>query len=130
MIDDELAAMLEKASAHWESLSAVDRALAEDQQRRSWVKAETGRDPGIHPLAKEVLRLRQELANQRAGKLNRDERDRLDCLRRRAYHLENRIDRAPASELFHDKAELSALRWAIQRISGEYVSTPLPAEGT
>lgn len=110
---------IEKAQAHYESMSTVDKALMEAQQKRSWVFGETGRDPGLGVLAAEVLRLRGELEGKRAGLLNREERDKLERLKKRAYHLQNRIDNRPRYDLSYDKAELSALRWAIQKISGE-----------
>lgn len=47
--------------------------------------------------------------------LTRDERRRLDVLRRRLQYLEVRIDRSP-SELSFDRAEASALKWAIIKI--------------
>lgn len=118
----DLAEAIKRATEHYESLSAVDKALADERQKRSWVMGETGRDPGFSVLAMEVLRLRQELAGQREGKLNRKERDKLERLKKRAYHLQNRIDRSPRFDLTHDKAELSSLRWAIQKISGEVVT--------
>ena len=118
----DLSEAIQKAAAHHESLSAVDKALADEQQRRSWVIGETGRDPGFSTLALEVLRLRRELAEQRGGKLNADEARRLWRLKKRAYHLQNRIDRSPRMDMSHDKAELSALRWAVEKISGETLS--------
>jgi hypothetical protein len=108
-----------KAMAHYESLSAVDKALMEAQQKRSWVIGETGRDPGLGALANEVLRLRRELKGQR-DKLNSEERGKLEMLKRRAYHLQNRIDKAPRMDLSYDKRELSAIRWAVERIGGEH----------
>jgi hypothetical protein len=114
----EISELAAKAIAHYESLSAVDRALADEQQKRSWVMGETGRDPGLSVLAVEVMRLRRELAGQRST-LNRRERDKVEALKRRAYHLQNRIDNSPRMDLSHDKRELSALRFAIEKISGE-----------
>lgn len=71
-------------------------------------------------LAFEVLRL-----SKIPGTLTAREDEKLQRLRKRAYHLQNRIDSRPRYELTHDKAELSALCWAIQRITGE----PFTAQG-
>lgn len=38
---------------------------------------------------------------------------RLGMLRRRAEHLQRRIDANPTRNLSYDQAELSALRWAV-----------------
>lgn len=118
----DLSDMIAKAVSHYDSLSSVDKALADEQQRRSWIMGETGRDPGFTVLAQEVLRLRKELAGKRDGVLSSDDRGKLERLKRRAYHLQNRIERSPRYELAYDKAELSALRWAVQKISGQSIT--------
>lgn len=51
------------------------------------------------------------------------EHERLDRLRKRAHHLQNRIDARPRYDLSYDKAELSALCWAIAKISGKPFTT-------
>ncbi|WP_422097521.1 hypothetical protein [Variovorax sp.] len=48
---------------------------------------------------------------------------RLGMLRRRAEHLQRRIDANPGKRLSYDVAELSALQWAI----GELDPKPVPA---
>lgn len=56
--DQALREKVEAARKWYESLSPVDRALHDDDQRRSWVRGESGTDPGEHVLAAEVRRLR------------------------------------------------------------------------
>lgn len=53
----ELCRQMRAAVAEYEALSPVDKALADSDQRRSYVKGETGCDPG-DALADEVRRLR------------------------------------------------------------------------
>lgn len=60
--------------AAWPS-DPIERALMEDDQRRSFVRGSTGRDPGEHPLAAEVRRLRAEHAAAVAA-ARMDERQR------------------------------------------------------
>lgn len=124
----DLSEKIKATVEHYESLSAVDKALADEQQKRSWVIGETGRDPGFSVLALEVLRLREELKKERGWQLNADGKRKVERLKRRAYHLQNRIDRMPRIDLSHDKAELSALRWAIEQITGEVFDAPFDAE--
>lgn len=115
-----LADLLRRAVARFERLSPVDKALEEAQQRRSWVIGETGRDPGLGALAEEVLRLRRELEWQRGGKLDAKERERVERLKRRAYHLQNQIDSRPRMyNMDRARAELSALCWAVEKITGK-----------
>lgn len=45
------------------------------------------------------------------------ERERLERLEKRAHHLEQRVSTSD-KDLFYDKGELSALRWAIAFIKG------------
>lgn len=54
-----------EAMNRYNALSPADRALTDDEQRRSWIRGETGRDPGPHPLAAEVQSLRTECGGQR-----------------------------------------------------------------
>jgi hypothetical protein len=56
-LDHEFKQKVAEAVARYESLSPVDKALHDSEQRRSWVRGETGRDPG-DVLADEVRRLR------------------------------------------------------------------------
>ena len=115
-----LGALMQRAADYLKSLSPVDRALMDDQQRRSWVIGETGRDPGPNVLASEVLRLRRELEWRRGDTLDAKETERLERLKRRAYHLQNQIDAKPvAYNMDRSKAELSALCWAIEKITGK-----------
>lgn len=51
---------------------------------------------------------------------------RLRMLRRRADHLEGRIAANPDKHLSFDKAELSALRWAVSVLDPQ----PEPEKGT
>jgi hypothetical protein len=53
----DLSEQVRRAVARYEALSPVDKALHDSDQRRSWVRGETGRDPG-DVLADEVKRLR------------------------------------------------------------------------
>jgi hypothetical protein len=63
----------------------------------------------------------------RGGALTSRERDRIDCLTRRLQHLEARIKRRLVAGLREDQVnfdrqEASALRWAIEAITGKPVS--------
>lgn len=52
------------------------------------------------------------------------EEERLQRLRNRAYHLQNKIDAKPINyEMGYSRAELSALCWAIEKISGQPFKT-------
>lgn len=52
--------------------------------------------------------------------LGTKELERLQRLRNRAYHLQNKIDAKPINyEMGYSKGELSALCWAVERITGE-----------
>lgn len=114
-----LSELLKQAVARVDAMSPVELALMEAQQKRSWVIGETGRDPGLGVLAEEVLRLRKELEWQRGDKLEAKEIERVERLKRRAYHVQNNIDWKPrAYNMDRAKAELSALRWAIEKITG------------
>ena len=57
----EIPALLAAAVAARDAMSPVDRALHDAEQQRSWVRGETGRDPGPNPLMEEIQRLRAEL---------------------------------------------------------------------
>jgi hypothetical protein len=64
----------------------------------------------------------------RFGVLNRKEAERVQCLLRRVRHLEARIARrlaegAHGDQVGFDRSEASALRWAIETITGEAVPT-------
>jgi hypothetical protein len=104
-------------------LPPVERALMEAQQKRSWVIGETGRDPGLEPLALEVLRLRRELQRHRGDPLDAKEAERLERLKSRAYYLQNQIDARPRYNMDRSRAELSALCWAVEKITGEHFDT-------
>jgi hypothetical protein len=113
-----LSELLHRAADYMRGLSSVERELMEDQQRRSWVRGETGRDPGPSALVGEVLRLRAELS-KRHGQLDGKEIERLERLKRRAYHLQNQIEAKPIRyDMSRSRAEMSALCWAIEKISG------------
>lgn len=47
--------------------------------------------------------------------MSRSRRARVDCLKHRAEHLEERIEQAAEQgrDLTYDRAELSAIRWAL-----------------
>ena len=51
-----LTELVKRARKAYEAMDPVSRALADSDQRRSWVRGETGRDPG-DVLADEVRRL-------------------------------------------------------------------------
>ena len=56
--------------------------------------------------------------------LNKKEIDRIERLKRRAYHLQNKLDNMPRNyDMSYTKAELSALCWAVETISGKPFST-------
>jgi len=56
--------------------------------------------------------------------LTRKEIDRLERLKRRAYYLQNKIDMMPINyNIDNTRAELSALCWAIEKISGKSFTT-------
>ena len=56
--------------------------------------------------------------------LIRKERDRLERLKSMAYRIQNRMDEKPMHyNMDYSKAELSALCWAIERISGKPFKT-------
>jgi hypothetical protein len=57
----DLAAAVKAAMDRYEALEPIDRALAEDDQRRSFVRGQCGRDPGASPLADAVRQLRAAL---------------------------------------------------------------------
>ena len=119
-----LSQLLERAVDRVRGMSRTERALMEDQQRRSWVIGETGRDPGPHPLAEEVFRLREQILKNAEGKLAPKEIERLERLKRRAYYIQNQIDSRPERyNMDRSAAELSALCWAIEKISGKPFST-------
>lgn len=46
----------------------------------------------------------------------RQRQRRLEVLRRRAAHLQRRIEADPARQADHDKTEIAALRWAIAEL--------------
>lgn len=59
-----------------------------------------------------------------APRLTPKEEERLQRLRNRAYHLQNKIDAKPINyEMGYSRAELSALCWAIEKISGKPFKT-------
>jgi hypothetical protein len=58
--DGELYALIDKARAAYEAMSPVDKALADSDQRRSWVRGEVGHAPA-DVLADEVRHLRSQL---------------------------------------------------------------------
>jgi hypothetical protein len=49
---------------------------------------------------------------------------RIGMLRRRAAHLQQRIESSPDKCLSYDVAELSALRWALDQLDPQPISTP------
>lgn len=53
------------AALRYELMSPVDRALHDDEQRRSWVVGQNGNRPPAHPLADEVRKQRAEIATLR-----------------------------------------------------------------
>ena len=56
--------------------------------------------------------------------LTRKEIDRIERLKRRAHHLQNRIDEKPRGyDMSYDKAELSAICWSVEKITGKPFST-------
>lgn len=114
-----LSDLLKRAAEYVKGLSPVEHALMIAQQKRSWVIGETGRDPGLEPLALEVLRLRNELQWRRGDTLDAKEWERLERLKSRAYYLQNQIDGRPRYNMDRSKAELSALCWAIEKITGK-----------
>lgn len=63
-----LHALADDAMRAFKALSPVDQALHIEDQRRSFIRGQTGRDPGPSPLAEEVRRLREENAALRAGR--------------------------------------------------------------
>lgn len=63
---DVLADAIKRVREAYEALAPVDKALADSDQRRSYVEGLGGRDPG-DVLADEVRRLRSELANVRSA---------------------------------------------------------------
>lgn len=52
-------------------------------------------------------------------RLTEKEETRLQRLRDRAYYLQNKLDERPRYRMDHTRAELSALCWAIEKISGK-----------
>jgi hypothetical protein len=59
-----------------------------------------------------------------ANSLNKHEEERLQRLRDYAYHLQNQLDtRSPRFNMDHTKARLSAICWAVSKISGVPFST-------
>ena len=60
--DVTLKNMLEQALAAYAAMSPVERAIHDDAQRRSFLRGQTGRDPGENPLVTEIMQLRTELA--------------------------------------------------------------------
>lgn len=112
-----LSELLKRAAAYVKGLSPVDLEFMKEQQRRAWVYSETGRDPGFSPLALEIIRLRTELVKAR-GDLDQKETERLERLKSRAYYLQNQIDARPRYNMDRSKAELSALCWAVEKITG------------
>lgn len=63
----ELNEKLSAAVKAYEALSPVDRALHDADQRRSFVRGQSGRDPGPDVLAEEVRRLRALLTLARSA---------------------------------------------------------------
>lgn len=53
--------LLKAAVAQYAAMSPVDKALHDDEQRRSFVRGQGGTDPGPGVLAEEVRRLRARL---------------------------------------------------------------------
>lgn len=59
---EKLADAMTRARAAYDALSPMDKALADADQKRSFIRGQGGRDPGPDVLAEEVRRLRVELA--------------------------------------------------------------------
>ncbi len=68
MGEDHLAALIKKARASYDAMAPVERALHDADQRRSFVRGQSGRDPGPDVLAEEVRRLRGAVAETLAYK--------------------------------------------------------------
>lgn len=68
----------------------------------------------------EAVRLLQAV---QPGVLSRDDAEKLQRLRDYAYQLQNRLDSAPRYRLDYTRARLSALCWAITKISGQRFTT-------
>lgn len=63
--------------------------------------------------------------------LTRKEVERLERLKRRAYHVQNRIDEKPMNyNMDYSRAEISALCWAIEKIEGKPFTPDTTAAGT
>lgn len=66
-----LDAAIAASKAALDAMSPVARALHDSDQRRSWVRGMTGREPPRDVLADEVRRLREELAAREAAAFQR-----------------------------------------------------------
>lgn len=95
------------------------RSSAERDAEYLRVLAEKVLDPSQVVIAWEVPSVVSATLNDIAGRmwptnLGRHKRERLECLERRAEFLRGRIEQG--GDLTYDKAEHSALVWAVQRL--------------
>lgn len=87
----DLVKQVTEARRRYDALSPVNKALADSEQRRAYVKGQAGRDPG-DVLAAEVVRLRADVAKwQREAAINAAghmaEFQRAEKLALELYHL-------------------------------------------
>ncbi len=88
----DLLALIEEGAARWAALSPLDRALLSLAQRRSWVRGETGADPGEDPMVTEIQRLRARVDELLAANTREVERRRMvAALLRRALEHADRV---------------------------------------
>lgn len=65
--DDALTERLKNRVAAYKAMSQLDKALHDAEQRRSFVRGQSGRDPGPDVLAEEVRALRTRLSSAEAA---------------------------------------------------------------
>ena len=64
MVNEEpLADLIRRAQARYDALSPHEKAVHDDEQRRSFIRGLGGADPGPHPLLEENTELRTALDN-------------------------------------------------------------------
>lgn len=111
----EIEAMIAESVEAVKAMSPVDRELMHDEQRRSFVRGETGRDPGPGVLAEEVRRLRAALLKAegerdeyaRTVQSLREELDEAaefrDALKSQRDEAVKALERLGGLEAFHSK---------------------------
>lgn len=102
-----------------DAMSPVDRALHDSEQRRSWIRGMTGREPPRDVLADEVRRLSEEIAAREAAAFQRG----AEAMREKII---TRVHKTGLSSSNGDAGDYS--EWSLDVIEEDFRALPMPED--